>query len=131
MTGVVQKSTPARGAQAGRLCYLDISGWALLGLLGFLLALCAVLRDQAVQVVAVLAVGAKGFFIEQALDSAAETNLVRVVLIADWPAHFAVPATAEHEHRCSGNPGCHDSKGNFPARFLVAYRQREPGLETF
>jgi hypothetical protein len=110
---------------------MEFLGWALLRLLGFELALRAILGDQAVQVVAVLAVCAEGLFIEEALDSAAQANLVRVILIADRPAHFTVPATAKNEHGCSGNPGCHDPKGNFPARFLVAYRHREPSLVLF
>lgn len=49
--------------------------------------------NKAVQVVAVGTVGTEGFFIEQTLDTATQTDLVGVVLEANWPAHLAVPAT--------------------------------------
>ena len=123
MTDLVRE---ARWAQAGRLCYMGFSGRTLLRLLGFALAPFPVLGDQAVEIVTIRTVGAERPLIEQAFDSAAQAYLVRVVLIADRPAHFAVPAPAEHEHGGSGNAGCHNSKGNFPTGFPVGCHNREP-----
>lgn len=58
----------------------------------------AVASYQAIEVVAVGSVSAKSLLIKQALDAAAQANLVRVILIAHRPTHLAVPATAEDHH---------------------------------
>lgn len=57
-----------------------------------------VARDQAAEVVTVRSVGAESFLIKQALDAAAQANLIGAILRADRPTHIAVPATAEEHH---------------------------------
>ncbi len=52
--------------------------------------------NQAVEIVTVGTIGAERLFIKKALDSASETDLVRVLLVADGPAHLAMPTAAEH-----------------------------------
>ncbi len=51
--------------------------------------------DEAIQIVAIGSVGAEGFLVEEALDAAAEADLVGVIFKANRPAHLAVPATAK------------------------------------
>jgi hypothetical protein len=51
--------------------------------------------DEAIQVVAIGPVGAEGLFVEEAFDAAAQADLVGVILGANRPAHFAVPAPTE------------------------------------
>jgi len=58
----------------------------------------AVASHKAIQVVAIRSVSAKSLLIKQALDAAAQANLVRMILIAHRPTHLAVPAAAEDHH---------------------------------
>ncbi len=62
-----------------------------------------------VQVIAEWAIRIEGALIEQPLGAAAQANLVRISLAANRPTHLAVPATAEDQHRRSGQAACHDS----------------------
>ena len=68
-----------------------------------------VARHQAIQIVAIRAVGAESLFIKQAFDAAAQANLVGAVLEAYRPAHSAVPAAAENHHASRAQSG-----GNHP-----------------
>lgn len=61
--------------------------------------------DEAIEFVTVGAVSAKGFFVEKALDAAGSANLIRVLLGADGPGHFGVPASAKEEHAGAGEAG--------------------------
>ena len=61
--------------------------------------------NQPIQVVAVRTIGAKSFFVEKALNSAAQAYLIRMLLVADRPAHLAMPAAAENEHCSPGDTG--------------------------
>jgi len=63
--------------------------------------------NELVQIVAVRSVGTERPFIKKAFDAAPKANLIGMFLIADWPAHLAVPATSEHEHRSACNAGRH------------------------
>ena len=54
--------------------------------------------DKPIQIIAIRAVGAKFVLVEQALDSAAQTDLVGVILSAHWPTHLAVPTTSQDYH---------------------------------
>jgi hypothetical protein len=56
-------------------------------------------RKQPLKIVAVGTVAAEGILIEQALDSAARTNLVGTTLGSDGPAHLPVPATPQEKRR--------------------------------
>ena len=67
----------------------------------------AVASHQAIEIVAVGAVGAERLLIKQAFDAAAQADLVGAVLEAHRPAHFAVPAAAENHYT-----GCAQSGGN-------------------
>src|SRR5258708_13664628 len=62
-----------------------------------------------VQVIAEWAIRNEGLLIEQPLGAAAQANLVRISLAANRPTHLAVPATAEDQHRRSGQAAGHDS----------------------
>jgi hypothetical protein len=74
--------------------------------------------DEFVQVVAERTIGAESFLVEQTHGAAAQANLVRISLHANWPAHLAMPASAERHHgRCASQAACHDS-GPPPAGFL-------------
>lgn len=56
-------------------------------------------RKQPLKIVAIRTVAAKSILIEQALDSAARTNLVGTALGSDWPAHLPVPASSQKNRR--------------------------------
>lgn len=64
--------------------------------------------DQLIEVVTIGTDGAKGLFIEQALNAATQTYLIGVLVGSDRPAHLAMPATPEKDHpsprQPSGNP---------------------------
>ena len=64
---------------------------------------------QAIEVVTVRPVSAEGFLVEQPFDAAAQANLVGVILVADRPAHPAMPAAAKKHHSSGSQPG-----GNYP-----------------
>src|SRR5438093_12551807 len=63
--------------------------------------------NELVQIVAVRSVGTERPFIKKAFDAAPKANLIGMFLIADRPAHLAVPATSEHEHCSPCNAGRH------------------------
>ena len=63
--------------------------------------------NELVQIVAVRSVGTERPFIKKTFDAAPKANLIGMFLIADRPAHLAVPATSEHEHRSPCNAGRH------------------------
>lgn len=63
--------------------------------------------DKLVQVIAKRAIGLKGLLVEEPLDATAQANLIGLALNADGPAHLAMPAATERDHRCA----C-DSSGN-------------------
>ncbi len=65
----------------------------------------SVASHQAIEVVAVGSVSAKGLLIKQAFDAAPQANLVGVILEAHWPTHLAVPAAAENHHSRRSQPG--------------------------
>jgi len=75
----------------------------------------AVASHQAIQIVAVGAIGAERLLIKQAFDAAAQANLVGAVLEAHWPAHFAVPAAAENHHAGGAQSGSHYAEGPEPS----------------
>ncbi len=57
---------------------------------------CQVPLNQAIQLVTVGSVSAKGFFIEQPLDAATRADLIGMLLQPNRPAHVSVPATAKN-----------------------------------
>jgi len=65
---------------------------------------------QAIQVVAVGAVGAEGFFIEQAFDTATEANLIGMFLEGDGPAHLAVPAATKNNQGGTRHSGSYQTQ---------------------
>jgi hypothetical protein len=67
--------------------------------------ICRFAGNELVQVIAVRPVGSERLLIKESFDPAPKADLVRMLLIADRPAHFAVPATAEDEHRSPRNAG--------------------------
>jgi len=66
-----------------------------------------VASHQAIQIVAVGAIGAERLLVKQAFDAAAQANLVGAVLEAHRPAHFAVPAAAKNHHTGRAQSGSH------------------------
>jgi hypothetical protein len=74
-------------------------GKAFSGGLGF------VSSNQASEVITEGAVRAEGGDIEEAFDAAAEADLIGAILIADRPAHLAVPATAKEKYSSSSDTG--------------------------
>ena len=61
-----------------------------------------VAANQLVEIVTVGSVGAECCLIKQALDAAAQANLIGVILKAHRPTHLAVPAAAkDHDSGCS------------------------------
>lgn len=76
---------------------------------GFVLRLAGLPRNQAVEVVAEGAVGAEGFLVKETLDAATEADLIGMLLIADWPAHFAMPAAAKDQNRSASNSSGHQT----------------------
>ena len=77
--------------------------------------------NQALEVVAVRPVGAESFLIKQAFDAAAQANLIGVILRANRPTHFAVPAAAEQHHSGCPQPGDHHAQGPQPTRLLFLF----------
>ncbi|GEM_PF-6763030 len=74
--------------------------------------------NQAGEIVAVGAIGAKQFFVEEAFYAAAGADLIGISLRAERPAHFAVPATAKNYDRGCGNTGHHQPQRPQPIRLL-------------
>ena len=66
----------------------------------------SVASNQATEIVAIRSVGAESFLIKQALDAAAQANLIGAILEANRPTHLAVPATAKDHHSGCAQPGC-------------------------
>ena len=60
--------------------------------------------DQAIEVVAIGAIGAESFLVEKPFDSAAQADLIGITLRAHGPAQFAVPAAPEEHHAGAGQP---------------------------
>ena len=77
--------------------------------------------NQAIEVVAVGTVGAESCFIKQALDAAAQANLIGVILEANWPTHLAVPAPAKDYHSGSTQPGGNYAQRPQPTRLLFQF----------
>jgi len=77
--------------------------------------------NEAVEIVAVGSVGAEGFLIKQALDAAAQANLVRVILETDWPTHLAMPAPAKDHHSGGAQPRGDHAQGPQPTRLLFLF----------
>src|SRR5580698_10925662 len=78
----------------------------------------AVPSDETGEIVAVGAVGAKIFLVEQALDAAAEANLVGIILSANRPTHPAMPTSAHHDHAETGQTGSKQPQRPPPSRLL-------------
>src|SRR6516164_4013411 len=57
--------------------------------------------DEFLHVIAVGSIAAEFLLIKQAPDPASQAHLIRVLSLSHWPAHFAVPAAAQKEHRRS------------------------------
>lgn len=66
--------------------------------------------DKSAQIVAIGPIGTEVMLIKKAFDPAPEANLVGMVLRADGPAHFSMPASAKHYHRGAGQSCSHDPK---------------------
>jgi hypothetical protein len=83
--------------------------------------------NEAVEVVAVGSVGAKCLLIKQALDAAAQTNLIGAILEANRPTHLTVPATAkDHDSGCPQPGGNHEQRLQ-PTRLLFLFTHlRQP-----
>ena len=74
--------------------------------------------NQAIEVVAVGAVGAEGLLIKQAFDAAAQANLIGVIVEAHGPAHLAVPAAAKDHDSGRAQAGGKHAQRPHPARLL-------------
>src|SRR5215469_18236290 len=83
--------------------------------------------NKSIQIIAIGTVGAESLFVEESLNTAPQTHLVRVLLIANWPAHFAMTAAAKHQHRSASYSGCKQTEGKFPAEPLFICHQNYPG----
>ena len=79
--------------------------------------------DEPIQLVTVRTVGAECLFIEKPLDAAAEANLIRMLLVAHRPAHFAMPATAKNQHCSASYSRGYQTEGNLPAGLLFFCHQ--------
>ena len=80
----------------GRSAVLGRYGSGSLGTLG------TIPGKQAVQIVAIGSVSTEIPFIKQPLDPTTQADLVGVILEANRPAHFAVPATSQNDNPGSG-----------------------------
>ena len=63
--------------------------------------------NEAIEVIAVRSVSTEGLLIKQTFDATTEANLIRVILEAHRPAHFAVPAAAKNHHTGRAQSGSH------------------------
>jgi hypothetical protein len=78
-------------------------------------------RYQANEVVAIWPIGTEVLFIKQALDAAAQTNLIGVILETDRPTHLAVPAAAkDHDSGSAQSRGNHTQRPQ-PTRLLILF----------
>ena len=81
--------------------------------------------DEFIHLIAVGSVAAEFPVVEQALDTAFEAHLIRMVALSDWPTHSFVPAAAQEECRRSAHSGSEQAERPSPSRpalFLVANR---------
>ena len=74
--------------------------------------------NQAIEVVAVGSVSAKGLLIKQTLDAASQANLIGMILETNRPTHLAVPAAAEYHYSSSTQPGRNYTQRPQPTRLL-------------
>jgi hypothetical protein len=74
--------------------------------------------DQTTEIVAIGPIGLEELFIEKPLDAASGTDLIRIALRANRPAHLAVPATAKYHDCGAGQSGSHQAKRPLPTRLL-------------
>lgn len=58
--------------------------------------------NQAIEVVAIGAIGAESFLVKKTFDSAAQADLIGITLCANGPAHLAMPAAPEEHHAGTG-----------------------------
>ena len=70
----------------------------------------SVASHEMIQIVAVGPIRAESCFIEQAFDAATQANLIRMILEAYRPAHFAVPTTAENHHASRAQTSGHHAE---------------------
>lgn len=105
----------------------QISGWTLL--YGFVLVLAGVPSDQMVQVITIWAVSSESLFIKQAFDSAAQANLIGMLLITHRPTHLPMPAAAKYQHSRSSYASCNQTERDLPAGLLFVRHQNQ-GTDT-
>jgi hypothetical protein len=84
-----------------------------------LVLVSAVPGDQAVQVVSVRPIGAKGLFVKKPLDPTTRANLVTIPVSADWPAHLAMPAASQEHYSGASQARSGHTQGPKPTRFLL------------
>src|SRR5215472_3015436 len=92
----------------------------------FVLGLALLPGNELVQIVAERPVSAKTLFVKQPLNAAAQAHLIGMLLEANRPTHFAMPATAQDQHRGSGNASCKQTQGNLPTRLLFLSHPTRP-----
>jgi hypothetical protein len=80
--------------------------------------------NQPIQIVAVGSVGAEISFIKQAFDAATDAGLVGVILLADRPAHIAMPAAAKHHQSGPCHARRHHAQRPSPTRLLFLFNHR-------
>ena len=82
---------------------------------------------QLIEVVTVRSVSAKGLLIEQALDAAAEADLIGVIVEANRPTHLAVPAAAKDHYSGRSQPsGNHEQRPQPPRLLFLFTHLRQP-----
>jgi hypothetical protein len=84
-----------------------------------LVLVSAVPGDQAVEVVSVRPVCAKGLFVKKPLDPTTRANLVTIPVSADWPAHLAMPAASQEHYSGASQARSGHTQGPKPTRFLL------------
>jgi hypothetical protein len=77
--------------------------------------------NQPIEIVTIGSVRAEGLLIKQALDAAAQANLIRVILEANRPTHLAMPATTEDHYSSRSQPSSNHTQRPPPTRLLFFF----------
>lgn len=84
----------------------------------------AIPLDEIVQVVTIRPVSSKGPFVEQAPNATTKADLIGMILAADRPRHFAMPATPKDYNCRAGNACRKQTQGPQPTTFFLFFHQR-------
>jgi hypothetical protein len=81
----------------------------------------AIPGNQTIEIVAVGSVRTESLLIEQTLDATTQANLIRAILVANRPTHFAVPATAKDYNSRRSQPSRDHTERPQPTRLLFLF----------